>query len=676
MIDELKVIRKAVTALAVVIAFFLSSCQPKVLVGIGPEGKPSVPEIYDRAKQDLKDGRYEAAVSSLKRMLEEYPDHPQAPAAKYDLVRVFYRMGDFEDSVSEALEWLEMYPGDPLKGEILILLGNSYRAMGDRAEAFRRWVDAADIPPVMGYREVDQERDIDALIIDLIGSSTLVELEEMAVYDSGGDYTPVIYRRLAELSLEEDRFDDAKEFALLLVRSSQEQRWLNIGVELLDKIYRGQGKKTGDVTGSVTMGCLLPLSGPFAIYGDEVLKGIELGMGLFNKSGMEPDIGLVIRDTKGNEEDAIAGVEALADLDKVMAIIGPLASAESTAAVKRAQDLGLPIVSLTQKQDITSEGDMVFRNYLTPSKEVEAVLNKCMKDMGMKTFGIFYPENTYGRFFMNLFWDRVEEMGGSITAVESYEAGETDFADGIKKMVGLYYPRPESVSRRLETMKIIETLEEKEYSHYWQDEPWNIIATKEDIKGLFKKEEEEIRESAVRTGVLEDDGAKEEEGPEPIMDFDAVFIPDSPEQVALVAPQFPFYNVFNVTFLGTSLWLSDELLGSAGGYIQGAMFPAGFFPGNDSEIVRDFVESYKESFESEPGALAANGYDTMRFIKDILSNNFISDRIDLRQALLEHGPLEGVTGEISFDEQGEVEKDPVLLTVYGSRFHLLRSSPR
>jgi hypothetical protein len=31
-------------------------------------------------------------------------------------------------------------------------------------------------------------------------------------------------------------------------------------------------------------------------------------------------------------------------------------------------------------------------------------------------------------------------------------------------------------------------------------------------------------------------------------------------------------------------------------------------------------------------------------------------------------PFSGVTGDISFDETGEVEKDPFLLTVHGSRF--------
>ena len=164
---------------------------------------------------------------------------------------------------------------------------------------------------------------------------------------------------------------------------------------------------------------------------------------------------------------------------------------------------------------------------------------------------------------------------------------------------------------------------------------------------------------------------EEEEEPEPIVDFDAVFIPDNHQQIALIAPQFPFYNVFNVPFLGTSLWLSDELIETAGDYVQGAIFPAGFFIDNDLEGVKDFVEDYKENFESNPGVLAANGYDTIRLIRELMNNSIIKTRRDFQQGLSEVDNFFGVTGRISFDHDGEVENDPVLLVVYGKSLHLL-----
>jgi ABC-type branched-subunit amino acid transport system substrate-binding protein len=289
----------------------------------------------------------------------------------------------------------------------------------------------------------------------------------------------------------------------------------------------------------------------------------------------------------------------------------------------------------------------------------------------MKRFGIFYPDNTYGRFMMNLFWDKVEELGGEITAVESYKTDDTDFTDGIRKMVGLYYPRTESTIRKLKMMKMIENEEDGMGDH--EGEVETAVDTGEDMEDILDGEGEALEDIDIDRDQYDAErstGRGVEEGMEPIVDFDAVFIPDNYQQVALIAPQFPFNNVFNVPFLGTSLWLSDELLETAGSYIQGAIFPAGFFIDNESEIVRGFVESYKDNFESEPTVLAANGYDTIRFIKDILNKNAIRTRTDFQKALLGN-TFHGVTGEISFDNQGEVQKEPFLLTVYGREFHPL-----
>jgi ABC-type branched-subunit amino acid transport system substrate-binding protein len=474
---------------------------------------------------------------------------------------------------------------------------------------------------------------------------------------------------LASLSLKENRLDEAKDFAMLLVRSSKEQQWVTIGRELLDEIYMAAAKNEDMGGSSVKIGCILPLSGPYALYGREILNGIQLGMDIFKGSEGDQGLELVIRDTKGSIEDTVTGIEELVQKEKVMAIMGPLASATATAAVRKAQELGVPIITFTQKDGITREGDMVFRNYLTPSKEVEAVVNKSIKEMGMKRFGIFYPDNTYGRFMMNLFWDKVEEMGGQITAVESYKTDDTDFTDGIRKMVGLYYPMTESTIQKLKKLKMIENEGEGLGNHEGEIEKSDD--TGEDTEHILDDEDRALEDIDIDRYDAEHSTRNEvEEGIEPIVDFDAVFIPDNYQQVALIAPQFPFNNVFNVPFLGTSLWLSDELLETAGRYIQGSIFPVGFFIDNDSEIIKGFVESYEDNFKSKPTILAANGYDTIRLIKDILSKNVIKTRTDF-QKTLSGSTFRGVTGEISFDSQREVQKEPFLLTVYGRGFHLL-----
>jgi branched-chain amino acid transport system substrate-binding protein len=664
-INKIRSSSKAIPAIMAGIALLLFGCRPGAIVKErAPEDRPTVLNLYEAAKKDFQAGQYEEALSAFKIILLEYPDYAGAPSVSYDMARAYYGMGDFHSAATEALKWLEAYPENNIRGDMLLLLGDSYKEMGDRAEAFRWLLNALGEPSIISQAGKQRE-EIGLLIIDLINQGTADDLMKMLKYGSESDYITDIYHRLARLSLKENRLDEAKDFAMLLVRASKEQQWVTIGRELLDDIYMAASKYEDIGSSSIKIGCILPLSGPYALYGREILNGIQLGMDIFKRSEDGQGLELIIRDTKGSIEDTVTGIEELVQKERVIAIMGPLASATATAAVKKAQELGVPIITFTQKEGITREGDMVFRNYLTPSKEIEAVVNKSIKEMGMRRFGIFYPDNTYGRFMMNLFWDKVEELGGQITAVESYKTDDTDFTDGIRKMVGLYYPMTESTIQKLKMMKMIENEEEGLGNHERE------IDTAEDIEPILDNEGEAIEDIDIDRYDAEHSTRNEiEEGIEPIVDFDAVFIPDNYQQVALIAPQFPFNNVFNVPFLGTSLWLSDELLEMASRYIQGSIFPVGFFIDNDSEIIKAFVESYEDNFESVPTVLAANGYDTIRLIKDILDKNVIKTRTDFQKAL-SGNTFRGVTGEISFDSQGEVQKEPFLLTVYGRGFHPL-----
>ena len=668
MINRIGLSNKAIPAVMAGVALFLFGCWPGGIIREkAPEERSAVLNLYDAAKKDIQAGQYEEALSAFKIILLEYPDYIGTPSVRYDMARAYYSMGDFPSAATEALKWLDAYPDSNIRGDILLLLGQSYKEMGNRAEAFRWLLGALGEPSIISQTGKQRE-EIGPLIIELINQGTADDLMKMLKYGSESDYITDIYHRLASLSLKENRLDEAKDFAMLLVRSSKEQQWVTIGRELLDEIYMAAAKYEDMGGSSVKIGCILPLSGPYALYGREILNGIELGMGISKGSEGDQGLELVIRDTKGSIEDTVAGIEDLVQKERVMAIMGPLASATATAAVKKAQELGVPIITFTQKDGITREGDMVFRNYLTPSKEVEAVVNKSIKEMGMKRFGIFYPDNTYGRFMMNLFWDKVEELGGQITAVESYKMDDTDFTDGIRKMVGLYYPMAESTIQKLKKMKMIGN--EKEGLGNHEEEIEKSVDTGEDTENILDDEDRAPEDIDIdRYDAEHNSRNKVKEGIEPIVDFDAVFIPGNYQQVALIAPQFPFNNVFNVRFLGTSLWLSDELLETAGRYIQGSIFPVGFFIDNDSEIIKGFVESYEDNFKSKPTVLAANGYDTIGLIKDILRKNTISTRTDFQKAL-SRNTFSGVTGEISFDSQREVQKAPFLLTVYGGGFHL------
>ena len=124
----------------------------------------------------------------------------------------------------------------------------------------------------------------------------------------------------------------------------------------------------------------------------------------------------------------------LAEIPGLLAIVGPLAASASQRAARKAQELKVPIVVLSQKKEIASQGSFVFQNYFTPYDQVLRIVDYAIMELGYKRFALLYPENPYGREMMNLFWDRVDELGGTVRGVEGYAPNKTDFSQDIKKL--------------------------------------------------------------------------------------------------------------------------------------------------------------------------------------------------------------------------------------------------
>ena len=583
-----------------------------------PEHERSAMVLHHMAEIYLETGDYKTALDLLEGIPEKYSGYEEIPEVHYKIAKTMFLIGDYQRSKEDLLRWQEKYPGHSLLGASLLLLADTFKALGDNPQAFRWWLKANQA----FSHDLSRQEELNAKLEKLIEACKLEELIQLTSYAAETEYAPKVLYKMATIYLQRDELAEARKAAMALIQSSQEHSWVSLGQRLLEKIQEFLSVKKGVV------GCLLPLSGPFAIYGEEVLNGIQLAMGISSDVEKDPVLELVIKDTKGEPAKALSELEDLVHNEKVIAIIGPLSSKTASAVAPRAQELGIPIVTLTQKLGITEQGDMVFRNFLTPSQEVKRLLDMAIGEMGIRRFGILYPENSYGRFFMNLFWDRLEEEGAMVTAVESYKPEETDFAAQIKKMIGLYYPRPHWLVQRLRDM--------------WPPE----------------REESEIYT----------------EEPEPIIDFDGVFIPDNFQRVAMIAPQLVYHDVAEVLLMGTSLWQSPQLIEMAGDYVQGAIFSSGFFERLGDPLVNVFSQEYRSNFDASPGILGATGYDTMRLLKEVMADEGIRTRKGFQKALLEYQDFQGITGKVSFDPKGEIRKEPLLLRISGKR--MVSLSPR
>jgi ABC-type branched-subunit amino acid transport system substrate-binding protein len=351
---------------------------------------------------------------------------------------------------------------------------------------------------------------------------------------------------------------------------------------------------------SNVIGCILPLSGRNRAYGIRSLHGMELAIHAFKPNYGGVPIKLVIRDSKSSPREAEAAVEELVDEERVIAIIGPLLSVTSEAAAKRAQELEVPIITLTQREDVAEIGDFVFQNCLTNSQQIKALASFAIGELKLTRFAILYPRDLYGIKLTHLFIDEVLRGGGEIMGVQSYDNEQMDFGGEIKRLVGL------------------------------------------------------------SEGEIQKEGKRDFE---PIIEFDGLFIPDYSNRVGLIAPQLAYYNVIGITLLGTSAWNSSELVSEGGKYVNGSIFVDGFFKDSPHSRMERFAQEFRNTFDSDSTTLEAQAYDAVDLCVQILTDQEIYSHRQMRDGLMGVRGFDGISGLTSFDLDGKPNKIPFVLTV-------------
>lgn len=118
-----------------------------------------------------------------------------------------------------------------------------------------------------------------------------------------------------------------------------------------------------------------------------------------------------------------------------------------------------------------------------------------------------------------------------------------------------------------------------------------------------------------------------------------------------------------VPFLGGD---ALEGLEEAGALAEGTYISNAYLASFDTPINREFVRAYARKYRGSlaPNQPAAATYDILFMLKAAISRAG-TDRVKLRNAVAEIGreapPFEGVTGEISFDENGDVPRQRVII---------------
>ncbi|NJL24698.1 MAG: ABC transporter substrate-binding protein [Calothrix sp. SM1_5_4] len=139
----------------------------------------------------------------------------------------------------------------------------------------------------------------------------------------------------------------------------------------------------------------------------------------------------------------------------------------------------------------------------------------------------------------------------------------------------------------------------------------------------------------------------------PVVDFDAIFIPDGPKAVGQIARMLPYQGVPNIRLLGTNVWNSSDLIRRGEKTVEKAIFIDTNLVNDDSFKNSRFFKEFQKVFGEEPGLFEAQGYEVGVLLRRLISDGERS-RAGLAAALAELRQFQGVSGPMTMNSQKEL----------------------
>lgn len=110
-----------------------------------------------------------------------------------------------------------------------------------------------------------------------------------------------------------------------------------------------------------------------------------------------------------------------------------------------------------------------------------------------------------------------------------------------------------------------------------------------------------------------------------------------------------------------------DFLDVTGNAAEGIIYTYSFDPASNNPAVQDFVQRYKARYQEEPDYVAAEAYDSLRLIVGALEYCGLDGEC-MKNYLLSIQNYQGVSGNLSFDENGDVFYEYSLKTVKNGQF--------
>jgi len=517
--------------IVLIIGLFLA---PIIAEAQALEGEfPRAQSLFARGQRLMREKDYPGATDAFNELVKGFKNSQYRDIYNFALARAYYHSGDYSQTAQTLGNYHTLFPNSSLLPYAYQLRANALYRMGQ--------LEASFVLYGLAYRTT--------------GDSRLRMLAERSILATVEDGFVPPDSIMAEMPSE--LLCPIKTRVAYLVTGHWSQEQIDSLLGNCPRETEAKPRPKAESDDLLAIGVMLPLSGPFAKYGQSILDGIMLATENLRRMGLHSEV--YAYDTKADHVTAARIAMAMSDLG-VDVIIGPLLSniAATVAAGMSTKNIPL-LVPAASQAGFTDLSPACFQMSANMETIGRGLAQYAVTHRGMTTLAVISPTSLDELTMAEAFVDEAERRGAHIIAFEKFRSGETDFGPYINDIKEAILGPP--------------------------------------VDSLFYI-------------TLEGDTLKSGEMP---VHLNGLFIPATEDQLYLILPQLNFYRVSS-SYLGTSEWDTDKVIKLGEKVLGDAVFYSTNSAMHTSMGYEAFAEYFDGKYGAPPDRLSSLGYDAVNLL--------------------------------------------------------------
>lgn len=190
-------------------------------------------------------------------------------------------------------------------------------------------------------------------------------------------------------------------------------------------------------TDTIKIGSTLDLTGPNAVYGEQVRQGLDLAIDEVNKGGGIGGMQVEIKylDSKSDAKTAVTNTQQLISVNGSKILIGEISSSATQAMIPVVeQNKAFLFAPASSSPKLTNISKSFARNWPSDVAEAGSAAQFAKTNFMAATAAIIYVNSDYGLGLKEKFTQVFEGAGGKVVSFEPYAVDATDFKTVLLKV--------------------------------------------------------------------------------------------------------------------------------------------------------------------------------------------------------------------------------------------------